>query len=358
MTIIHSFGLVDKKMNVLLETHSIGKKNQKRVDLDSFSGAPLQRAIFWTAEEKYLISKPIDLSAFAANPEEASVPLRNCFLLAGISKISDRINRLQDDSTEVELLEVELGRKVTEHIQYVWPDHPIAITFKILDDQINFHVKDLGVQGIAKTADQRSDGFKQFISFLLTISAQNQNEELNSTVILLDEPETHLHPLAQEYLLGELVKITKNDRNNVCLFATHSNYMIDKEDISRNLRVLKPNEATEIRRFEGKRSTYACVTYEVFNIASSDYHSELYGKLHEIYQDEDENDADRSKVQNFDKKFFNARKNLQLTKPWKSNKNSATLPTYIRNCIHHPESGEKYSNKELRSSIEAMRKYL
>ena len=41
----------------------------------------LHHAIFWTSDEKYLISKPINLSSFASSPEAISVPLRNCFLL-------------------------------------------------------------------------------------------------------------------------------------------------------------------------------------------------------------------------------------------------------------------------------------
>jgi predicted ATP-dependent endonuclease of OLD family len=43
-------------------------------------------------------------------------------------------------------------------------------------------------------------------------------ETLNK-VILLDEPETHLHPSGQKYLRNELLKISEN---NLVIYATHS----------------------------------------------------------------------------------------------------------------------------------------
>lgn len=323
----------------------------------------MHKSIFWTAEDRFLISLPINLSEFAQSPENFSIPLKNCFFLAGIPNIQERIASLAGDSTEVEQLQTELGSKVTEHINTVWPKHPIEITFLITDGLIHFHIKDLDTKGKAKTADQRSDGFRQFVSFLLTISAQNKNEELANTILLLDEPETHLHPQAQEDLLRELIKITQNNRNNIAFFATHSNYMIDKNDLSRNYKIFKEsdkkikNERTQKKQFDKVISTYASTTYEVFDIPSTDYHNELYSKLHEGYQDDDISDSSRSGVLNFDTEFLFKRKGLKKDKPWKKQLNSSTLPTYIRNCIHHPDNGNTYKEDELRKSIEILRSF-
>jgi AAA15 family ATPase/GTPase len=324
--------------------------------VDAFPSGILHNAIFWSAADNYLISHPIELTSFAENPVNTSIPLRNCFLMAGISDIKKRIAGLLDDSTEIEHLQTELGRSVTKHIRTVWPNHPIEISFLITNNKIYFHVRDKGGAGKAKTADQRSDGFRQFVSFLLTISAENQNEELKRTILLLDEPETHLHPMAQEYLLNELIKITSNSRNNVAFFATHSNYMIDKLDLGRNFRVVKNEDLSQVDRMNDASATYASVSYEVFSIASSDYHNELYGKLHEAYQYIAPDELDRERVKNFDGAFFNVKMGLKKNKPWRGNGNQITLPTYIRNCIHHPDNGDKYSQAELRQSIELMKK--
>ena len=356
--------LSQKNIYLEIENFSREDKNEVQEQLKQAVFDKTHKSIFWKAEDRYLISNPINLAEFKSAPDNISIPLKNCFLLSGITNIQQRIDSLKDDSTEIEQLQKELGEKVTEHIKNVWPNHPIEITFLISSGFINFHIKDSETESKAKTADQRSDGFKQFVSFLLTISAQDRNEELLNSILLLDEPETHLHPQAQEYLLCDIIKITKNKRNNIVFFATHSNYMIDKNDLSRNYRIIKSiekkskKEKTEKKQFDKKVSTYASVTYEVFDIPSTDYHNELYCRLHEIYQDEDVNDEKRVGILNFDTNFLNKKKSLKKDRPWKGEDNKATLPTYIRNCINHPDNGDIYKVKELKESVELLRSYL
>ena len=311
------------------------------------------KSIFWTAEDKFLISKPINLQQFAQDPESISIPLKNCFSLAGITNIAGHIAGLSD-STEFEYLQTCLGESVTKHIKKVWPNHPIQITFHISDNLINFHIKDEGTNGKAKTADQRSDGFKQFVSFLLTVSAESRNDELSNSILLLDEPETHLHPQAQEYLLSELIKITKKN-NNIVFLATHSNHMIDKNDLSRNYKVTKEKENTEISQFEKKFSSFGSIAYEVFDIPSTDYHNELYGFLQEK--------SEKYNISEFDS-YLDDEHKLLKTETYKNKiknkKENLTLPTKIRNQIHHPENTEniKFTPEDLKKSIDLMRTIL
>ncbi|WP_036301488.1 ATP-dependent nuclease [Methylotenera sp. L2L1] len=357
--------LVGFKISFLIATPSVPVYeflySNKKADLANVIGVTksffekMHQTVFWTAKGEYLISEAVNLTAFAANPA-ISIPLKNCFLLAEIDDIQARVSSISGDSTEKEELEEQLGKAVTEHILAVWPGHPIKITFDIDGELINFHVKDTNVKGKAKTAGQRSDGFKQFISFLLTVSAEDRNDELENCLLLLDEPETHLHPKAQEDFLSELKKITTNKRGNVVIFATHSNYMIDKAKLSRNFKVIKENVSTFIEEINTKNSTFASVNYEVFGIVSSDYHNELYGFLHQKFQDEDQTDDKREKVLVFDTQFLHERNKLPKDKPWKGNLKQATLSTYIRNCIHHPDNGDTYTQSELKSSIESMKR--
>jgi len=308
----------------------------------------IPNSIFWTAQDRYLIDKPINQSEFAASPDSVSIPLKNCFLLAGIQNISQHITSLTE-TTEVEELQNLLSEKVTEHIKTAWPNHPIQITFYISNNLINFHVKDLETKGKAKTADQRSDGFKQFVSFLLTISAQSKNQELTNSVLLLDEPETHLHPQAQEYLLSELIKITANDKNNICLFATHSLFMIDKADLGRNLKVSKSSDKTAAESFANKVSSYSKVAFEVYDISTTDLHNELYGMLQareDIYTEKEFDNYLGSKGLKGDLPYIKIKKD-QTTETY-----NVTLPVKIRNIIHHPENkNNSFSQQELRNSI-------
>lgn len=333
------------------------KKDQIEKKILDFAKQEMHTAVFWTAESRFLISAPISLSEFSGNPDVVSIPLKNSFLLAGIDDIPAAVNKLTGDSTEVEYLEEQLGEAVTKHISTRWPGHPIRITFSITDGKINFHVRDTKTKTKAKTADQRSDGFKQLVSFLLTVSAQNINKELSNTVLLLDEPETHLHPRAQENLLQELVRISTKENSNIVLYATHSIFMIDKDDLSRNYKIFKEKAVTDKKQFDKKTSTYSSITYDIFGIASSDYHNELYSHLHAKYEDAEPADANREKIKPFDDGFFIDEKGLTRTKPWKGTPNSCSLVTYVRNCIHHPDNGDTYTPEELQESIGLMLGY-
>lgn len=300
--------------------------------------------VFWKSETKYLINEEINLTSFVSTPDSISIPLLNCFALAGVKKedMQQQISILSGNSAEVSNLQDRLSDSVTNHINKVWADHPVKIKFQINYPSLIFLVEDNEVKYQAKTTDQRSDGFRQFISFLLTVSAESAINKLSNSLLLLDEPETHLHPQAQEYLMNELIKITKNDDdNNIVVYATHSNHLIDKNNIDRCFRVSKEtNEKTKIEKIDLTKSTYAEVNYEVFHIAGSDYHNELYG-----YLEAEEKISE-----------------LLKTKKWKNIKNGTekdvSLSEYIRHSIHHPENtkNEKYTEVELRKSIEELRK--
>lgn len=300
------------------------------------------KSLFWTADDKYLITEPILLTNFANDPG-ISIPLWNSFSLLGLKTQEDiraRIN-LITDSTERAKLREDLGEVVTKHVNQAWPEHKIEIKFDISDGNIFFHIYDIEAKGKAKTIDQRSDGFGQFISFLLSVAAENANDQLENSLVLIDEPETHLHPKAQEDMLNELIKITKNERNNIAFFATHSNYLIDKNHLDRNFRISKSRDISEKGQLRSGSSTYASVTYEVFGIPNSDYHNELYGFLEE---------NSKSKLDS-----------LTKDKIWKNEKTNkdenVSLPTYIRHSIHHPEnnSNKMYSSDELIKSLETLK---
>lgn len=312
--------------------------------LSDYFIARSHEVVFWKSSSKYLILDEISLPNFANNPEEVSIPLLNCFQLAGIESenIKQTVNNLTSP-VQINNLQEKLSELVTEHINKVWPEHPIKIKFQISNNEISLLVEDEGVKYEVKTSGQRSDGFKQFISFLLTLSVKNHNEELKNTILLIDEPEVHLHPPAQINLLKELIEITRNDKNNIVFFATHSNYLIDKNNLERCYQVTKENNhTTRLKRIKKSSSTYAEVNFEVFNIPTTDYHNELYGYLEDVKKD---------KLNNLKKnrKWKNAARNGE--------EESVSLPKFIRHSIHHPENNlnKTYTDKDLVNSINALR---
>ncbi|WP_290627848.1 AAA family ATPase [Altibacter sp.] len=303
----------------------------------------MHKIVFWKSEDKFLISRNINLANFASNPN-TSIPLKNCFHLVGIdtAKIQSEINKLNDPASISNLVE-RLNDKVTEHIKRVWANHPIKLKFNINNNILVLLVEDEGVKYAVKTTNQRSDGFRQFVSFLLTISIENLNEELNNTILLLDEPETHLHPTAQLNLKDELLNISKSTVNNVVFYATHSNYLIDKSNLNRSFKIEKENNLkTVIQKISKIKTSYSEINFEIFDIPTNDYHNELYGfikdnsptKLNEIPKD-------RTWIKHPSKKEF-----------------KVSLCEYIRHSIHHPENtlNRKFTDAQLRKSINIMRK--
>lgn len=327
-------------------------KEAKALNLNNFFSAHLEnyfynlshRVVIWKSSPEYLVLNDIDLTEFVTTPERTSIPLLNCFKLAGfVKKDLAKVISSLSSSVEIANLESKLSAVVTEHINNVWPEHPISILFKINNNQLSLLIEDNGIKYSAKTIRQRSDGFKQFISFLLTLSVENHNQELANTILLIDEPETHLHPPAQLNLLKELISITQNNKNNIVLFATHSNYLIDKVNLERNIKVEKvKNERTELKYIEQKKSSYAEVNFEVFGIQTSDYHNELYGFI-------ESNDESRLKSLSKDRKWYNEKTNEE---------SPVSQAEYIRHWIHHPENdrNKPVSDFALKKSIKALRK--
>jgi predicted ATP-dependent endonuclease of OLD family len=298
---------------------------------------------FWQASPEYLILEKIDLNEFATNPKKKSIPLTNCFAIAGIGQklIAKEIEKLNSHAN-INSLQSKLSKSTTQYIRNVWPEHPVSISFQIDSNSISLLVEDDEIEFKPKTAGQRSDGFKQFISFLLTLSIENHTEGLENTIILMDEPETHLHPPAQINLLKELIKITTKNKRNILFFATHSNYLIDKDHLDRNYRIVKANnEKTVVTKIEKKSSSYAEVNFDIFSVPTTDYHNELYGFI-ELEK----------------KSLLTA---LPKTKKWIDSRDKKVKDVspqeYIRHAIHHPENelNKKFNDKDLLESIKVLR---
>ena len=300
------------------------------------------RATVWKPEKEYIISESIDLDEFA-NTTTKFIPLRNCFKMAKLQP-KDMLGLTEAEESDIER---KLEDVVTNYIKRAWPSHPVRIKFRISDRKLTFLVEDEEFSSGSKTMEQRSDGFRWFVSFLLTIASDHSSNSRNiqdRPLLLLDEPDLHLHPQAQADLLRELIGITQGlNRESVLFFATHSNHMIDKEHIERCYKFFKILGDTEIERADsGLLNSYAEVNYSVFEVAGNDYHNELYGYL-------ESTDEGKAKLDGLpkNKKWYNTKFEKDESVSWSK---------YIRNSIHHPENKQNkgYEDDDLRRSIETM----
>lgn len=185
-------------------------------------------------------------------------------------------------------------------------------------------------------------------------------------IYLIDEPELHLHPKAQEKLLDLLLEESKGKQ---IFTSTHSPYMF-KGSIGQgaNLFLLKKDDENNIEivntRNEGWglfgeiSPTWGEINWFAYDLPTVEFHNELYGFIQAKAINEDENNERQS---DFDE--WLERKGLERCKDWIRESagvvkppEKATNQTYIRNSIHHPENrhNEDYSNEELKNSIHEM----
>ena len=201
----------------------------------------------WKPEDKYLITKEVDLNLFAENIN-LSIPLRNIFMLCGYETQEDIKNKISTMSRpESKNLEKQLSRAATNYINNVWKEHKISIEVDIehTNKILSVFISDKDNEDEYFNMSERSQGFKQFISLILNLSISNNKNRCRDSIIIIDEPENHLHPSGIRYMRDELIKI---GNNNYVFVATHSPFLIDNKNMNRHFLVKKNQGNTQIKQ--------------------------------------------------------------------------------------------------------------
>ena len=202
---------------------------------------------FWKPEKEYLITEPINLQIFKDDPL-TNIPLKNIFVLSNYKtneEIKTKIEEIIGNHPLRRGLESTLSKNATKHFGNVW-EHGIEIDIEISETLMcNVYVKDEGKANENKffNMNSRSQGFYQFASLILSLSIQNHSLDMKNRLILIDEPENHLHPSGIRDIMEELLKIGEN---NYVVLATHSCFMIDKKTKQRNFIIKKDNAKNTI----------------------------------------------------------------------------------------------------------------
>jgi ABC-type multidrug transport system ATPase subunit len=125
-----------------------------------------------------------------------------------------------------------------------------------------------------------TEAYKCFSSgenLLIYIISSLVSEINNNTLILFDEPETHLHPNAISILMNALYLLL-NDFNSFCILATHSPLVI-QEISSSNIIVLKRegnNFDVQKVGYETFAENITTITNEIFgNREVAQYHTDI-----------------------------------------------------------------------------------
>lgn len=133
--------------------------------------------------------------------------------------------------------EVLLVTKYLKTLGYSWD-------LKLIDKNKNIYEIVLQKDERQFLISQASSGEKEILNFLLGIFAIN----MKNGIILVDEPELHLHPRWQKTLMSLFIELSKQTDNQF-IVTTHSSIFVNSDTYNHLYRVYK-NPANESRMVE------------------------------------------------------------------------------------------------------------
>ena len=234
------------------------------------------------------------------------------------------------------------------------------IGLSIFDSQSPFNSAFLSntIGNMDINVDNLGSGIEMIISlmFLETLASMAKDE----IIIIIDEPELHLHPSLQEKFINYLKAVSKEKQ---IIVSTHSPYFF-KNCVSENTIKLLVTENTK-NKFTVKDSDFQLnlfpwspswgeINYFAYNLPTVEFFNELYGYLHELSKTDN--------ITAFDN--YLAQKGYLQDKQWFNKQTSKnfdyTLFTFIRNSIHHQENriNPTYTEGELVYCITEMLKLI
>jgi predicted ATP-dependent endonuclease of OLD family len=111
--------------------------------------------------------------------------------------------------------------------------------------------------GTLTTLERKGDGVKSLVAISLMTRAIQSEDSIKDAILLIEEPESHLHPKAI-HQLREVLDSLKQDRQ--IIITTHCPALINRADISSNIIVSKSKanpaqSLEELRRLLGVRTS-------------------------------------------------------------------------------------------------------
>jgi len=212
----------------------------------------IPKVVFWEYSKDYILKSETLFDELLANDslDTVSRPLVNVFgvglEIKTIDDLHSRIVEFRNDANKRSKVEKKLNKEINNYIKSVWTEYDQEINITLEKDQIRIEIFDPKHNDASfYNMEDRSQGAQTFLSFLFTVGAEAKTGVISNTILLLDEPETHLHPSGVRFMLKELIKIA--GRGNIVIYATHSIFMIDRENYNRHIILEKDREKTIIK---------------------------------------------------------------------------------------------------------------
>ncbi len=268
-------------------------------------------------------------------------------------------------------------RKVTKILDEQYGEGEVKFDFELpeIDSFFKNGVVLVSDNGIATPVCQKGTGMQRALALsLIQLYAEINNKSEDSVekpvIFCIDEPETFLHPNAQNKLMKSFNKLSQKSQ---ILITTHSPYLLkafyevnqssdNKPSLKNKLNIFSKEEASkenanseerysgfnkkEMLNVSGEYSpTWGEINYYAFDMPSVEYHIELFNALHKKAMEKESNGtngAASDDISSFDGWLIkNEPKNRTdsnhvNTTSGKYCKRDRSMSTYIRNYIDHP----------------------
>jgi len=339
------------------KTGTVFKFGKRLLSFNVFESEEIPRSFYFNKEREKQLYKGFNTS-FSSIIDD--------FNWRFIKKSSAADNELFEkiDETEneiINLVRVDEHDVMKEFKERIKKFNLEEVSFAFIDKGSPFDQSFLSkkFQKLNLPAKYMGSGIEMIYSILFLEALASLSRE--KVIILIDEPELHLHPILQDKFAKYLYELSRNDKYQIFI-TTHSPVFIKTLVDKDNVKSIITKVSNDFYEYKQKKSifpwgpTWGEINYIAYDYPTVEFHNELYGYLQEI--------TEKFRCNDFDN-FLNSKYNIEKNKKWIIERNgqpqeeeNVTLMTFIRHKIHHPENSTMrfydYSDEELKKSIDKM----
>ena len=176
----------------------------------------------------------------------------------------DEIAAIAEKKKERSILLQSASTKLTQEFRSWWKQGEYRFRFEADGDHFRIWVSD-DKRPEEVELEGRSTGLQWFLSFYLVFLVESRDTHAGA-ILLLDEPGTSLHPLAQKDLSAFFDGLS---RSNQLVYTTHSPFLIDSDRLDRARKVYVTANGTtkstpDLRESEGDDKAQRASGYAVY----------------------------------------------------------------------------------------------